>query len=96
MMRVGGSGRKSRSLKRKNIREKGKIKISQYLQEFNEGDKVMLIYEPSVHEGRYHHRFYGKVGTICGKQGDCYIVKVKDLNAEKKVVVHPVHLKKLA
>lgn len=93
--RVGGSGRKSRHLKKKKIREKGKIKINQYLQQFNPGDKVMITYDPSIHEGYYHKRFHGKSGTIVGSQGDCYIVEIKDIKATKKLIIHPVHLKKL-
>ena len=93
--RTGTAVRKTRHLKKKHVRKKGKLSITQYFQEFNPGDKVVLVYEPSVHEGLYHRRFYGKVGQVIAKQGKCYVVKINDFNREKKLIVHPVHLKKL-
>jgi len=43
----------------------------------------------------YFPRFHGKVGTVVGKQGKCYQVKIKDVQMLKIVLAHPVHLKKV-
>ena len=92
--RIGGFRRKTRGKFKKSARNKGKISITRYFQEFKSGDKVNLIVEPAVQKGMYHPRFMGKTATILSKTGECYKVKIKDNNAEKQLIVHPVHLKK--
>ena len=42
----------------------------------------------------YFPRFHGKIGTVVSQKGRCYTVKIKDGNAEKTLIVHPVHLRK--
>lgn len=73
---------------------KGKVRISDYLQEFKLHDKVYLNMEPAIQKGQYNLRFYGSYGEVTGIKGKCYEVTIKHLNAVKKVIVHPVHLKK--
>lgn len=93
--RIGRTRRKTRSIMLKNYRKRGKIPLSIYFQELNEGDKVALIANSSIHEGMYFRRFHGKVGTVVKKLGSCYQVSLKDGSKEKKFNVHPIHLKKL-
>lgn len=92
--RIGRSRRKTRSKLKKPIREKGKIKISNYLHSYNINDKVILKAEPAVQTGMYFPRFHGKSGIIIGKQGNCYKVLIKDFKKPKTMLVHPIHLKK--
>ena len=93
--RQGGGRRKTRGKYRKNIKDRGKISIRKYFQEFKNGDKVILKAEPAVQRGIYFRRFHGKVGEIIGKKGECYIINIKDFNMKKELIVHPVHLKRL-
>ncbi len=93
--RIGGSRRKTRHKMSKNVRDKGKISLVRYLQDFKTGDKVCLNADPSVHEGLYHSRFHGKVGTVMAKRGKCFEVKILDVKMPKLLTVHPVHLKRL-
>lgn len=93
--RIGTARRKTRSIFSKSIKEKGKLSLTKYLQEFKTGDKVVLKAEPSIQKGLYFPRFHGKQGTIAKKQGECYEVKIKDFTKEKMLIVHPVHLKRL-
>ncbi len=93
VQRVGGFRRKTRSKLRKQYRQKGKISISKYFQNYKEGNKVRLKAEPAVQGGMPFPRFQGKSGTVVGKQGECYKVEIKDGNMKKTVVVHPIHLK---
>jgi large subunit ribosomal protein L21e len=51
-----------------------------------------LVAEPAVQNGNFNPRFHGSVGTITGKQGECYNVAIKDGNKAKNVIVHPIHL----
>ena len=81
-------------LKRKSPRSKGKIKLSRYFQEFSEGDRVTVIRELAVRP-KFPEKLQGRSGVILIKRGTNYIVKMNDLNREKKYIIHPVHLKKL-
>lgn len=95
MQRIGGARRKTRSIMRKPLRERGKLSVSRYFQKYSEGDKVCLKAEPSVQKGIYFRRFHGKTGIIESKRGNCYNVRIKDINKEKVLIIHPIHLKKL-
>jgi len=81
-------------MKRKSIREKGKLKFSRIFQELKEGDKVAIVREPSL-KRNFPERMEGKTGVIEGKRGKAYIVKLRDYNEEKKFIIKPIHLKKL-
>jgi large subunit ribosomal protein L21e len=82
---------KSRHKLKKKIREKG-INIRRAMQQFEEGQKVHIVIDPSVQKGAPHPRFHGRTGTVVGKRGWSYLVKIKDGNKEKMLVVRPEHL----
>ena len=90
--RTGGFRRKTRFKLQKNIRQKGKISLKKFFQEFKEGERCVLKAEPAVQGGMYFPRFHGKSGIIKGKRGACYMVGIKDGKVEKTLIVHPVHL----
>lgn len=94
MNRIGGLRRKARFKYKKEIRAKGKLSIGNYMQTFEEGQKVHLSIEPAVHKGMYHSRFMGHTGIVAGTRGDCYEVTINDQGKEKTIIIHPVHLKK--
>lgn len=93
--RIGTFRSKTRHKFQKNKRERGKLSLSRYFQEFTEGEKVSLTIEPSVQEGIYFPRFMGKSGIIRKKNGRCYEVAINDRGKPKTLIVHPVHLKRL-
>lgn len=92
--RIGGVRRKTRGKLKKSIRRKGKISVTNYLQDLQINDIVQLISEPAIHKGMYHPRFYGKSGIVTRKLGNCYQIKISDQGKQKLLTVHPVHLKK--
>lgn len=92
--RKGGNRRKTRQKFSKGLREKGKISLTKYFQEFKEGEKVTLLIESAYQKGMYHRKFYSKTGIVNGKQGKCYLVNIVDGKKEKTVIVHPVHIQK--
>ena len=94
--RTGTGRRKTRGIYSKGIRTKGKVIISSYFTQFNQGDKALLKAEPGVHNGTYFRRFHGKIGEIVKKAGSCYELKILDKGKEKTLNVHPVHLRKVA
>ena len=78
--------------KRKSVRERGKIRFSEYFKTLNEGDRVAIVKEKSV-ANNLPKRVQGRTGIVAGKRGNSYIIKVKDLNKEKEFIVGPIHLK---
>lgn len=93
--RIGSIQRKSRYKFTRELREQGKIPLNRYLQTFTPGDTVSLVIMPAVQEGRFFSRFHGLSGTVAGKRGFCYQVRINDKGKDKTLYVHPVHLKKI-
>ena len=79
---------------KKQFKSKGKIRLSKYFQDFEKGEKVAVISEPAL-QPRFPSKIQGRTGTVEGKRGDSYILKIKDLNKEKIYIIHPVHLMRL-
>jgi|Deesub1362A_J573_1020465.scaffolds.fasta_scaffold00109_24 large subunit ribosomal protein L21e len=92
MERSKGFRSKTRHKLRKKPRDRGKIPVTRMIREFNIGDKVHIVIEPSVQKGQPHPRFHGKTGTIVEKRGKSYLVEVSDNDAKKIVISAPVHL----
>ena len=80
--------------KRKKVRERGKIKFSRAFQNLKEGDSVAVVAEPAK-QPRFPKRIQGRTGIVEEKRGRSLVVKIKDLNKEKKYVIDPVHLKRI-
>lgn len=95
MQRIGGFRRKTRHKLSKNYRDKGKVNLTRYFQEFKSGEKVCLVAEPSIHIGEYFPRFHGKSASVIKKRGVCYEVTIKDGSLSKTLIVHPVHLRRM-
>ena len=89
----GGSKRKARYKLRKEVRERGKISVSRFMQSFDVGQRVHLSIEPSFHKGDYHLQYVGKTGIVRGLRGKCYEVAIRDGGKEKLLIIHPIHLK---
>ncbi|MEM2089124.1 MAG: 50S ribosomal protein L21e [Thermoproteota archaeon] len=95
MPQTSGRRIKTRSLLKKKVRERGIKPPSYLLQDYRQGDRVVLKYDPSVHKGMPHRRFYGKIGTVIGKRGRAYIIQVIDGGKTKTLIARPEHLKRL-
>jgi large subunit ribosomal protein L21e len=79
---------------KKAIRTRGKLQLSRYFQELKEGDFVAISREPAV-QSNFPTRFQGITGVVEGMRGKSYIVKIKDNNKYKKILIEPIHLKKI-
>jgi len=80
---------------RKFQREKGKLKLGRFFQELEKGDKVSIVREHSIKSG-FPKRMQGRTGTIEGRRGKAYIVKIKDYRQTKIFIIEPIHLKKIS
>jgi large subunit ribosomal protein L21e len=87
-----GFRRKTRSLLKRNPRERGKTGLSQVLQEYEPDEKVVVKIDPSVHKGMPHRRYHGKIGVIVDKRGRSYVVNVSMGKAVKEIIVRPEHI----
>ncbi|HDD70152.1 MAG TPA: 50S ribosomal protein L21e [Candidatus Bathyarchaeota archaeon] len=83
---------RTRRLLKKKPRERGKIKISKLLHEYQPGNRVVIKIDPSVHKGMPHKRYHGKIGTVVGKRGRSYVISVTQGDATKEIIVRPEHL----
>ena len=90
--RSRGYRSKTRHKLKKSVR--GMPTVNRQLQNFEIGDKVSIILEPAVTKGMPHPRFHGRVGTVTGKRGRAYLVKIKDIKKEKMFNALPVHLRR--
>ncbi|MEM0140094.1 MAG: 50S ribosomal protein L21e [Ferroplasma sp.] len=91
-----GSRSGSRSKLTKRIKEKGMPKVNDLLKTFEVGDTVAVVINSAIHNGMPFHNFQGRTGKITGKQGSCYVLKIKIGNTERKIISAPVHLKRLS
>ncbi|MEM0007239.1 MAG: 50S ribosomal protein L21e [Candidatus Bathyarchaeia archaeon] len=92
MRKSKGYRSKTRRLLRKDPRERGKMRLSKLLHEYQPGNSVVIKIDPSVQKGMPHRRYHGKVGKIVGVRGKSYIVSVTQGDAVKEIIVRPEHL----
>ncbi|EMA41182.1 50S ribosomal protein L21e [Halobiforma nitratireducens] len=74
-------------------RERGSSPPQRAIQDYEEGEKVHLKIDPSVHDGRFHPRFDGLTGEVVGKQGDAFKVQVNDGGKDKTLIVTAAHMR---
>ena len=78
--------------KAKKIREKGKLKLSQYFKKIDDGASVAIVADAGV-VSSFPKRIQGLSGTVIESRGKFKVVAIKDGNKAKTFIVHPVHLK---
>jgi large subunit ribosomal protein L21e len=80
--------------KKKSIRTRGKLQFSKYFQELKEGERVAIVAESAM-QPRFPKRLQGKTGIVEKKRGKAYLIKIKDMNKEKRFLIEPIHLNKI-
>ena len=81
--------------RRKSVRERGKLRFSEYFKVLKEGDKVAVVRERTETKDSFPKRIQGRTGIVVGRRGDSYLVNLKELNKEKQFIIKPIHLKRL-
>ncbi len=81
-------------VKSKKVRQKGKLKLSEYYKELRDGDKVAVVVEKSVRRG-FPSKIQGNTGEVIGSRGSHKLIKLKDKNATKTFIIHPIHLRRI-
>ncbi|MHA2390339.1 MAG: 50S ribosomal protein L21e [Promethearchaeota archaeon] len=94
MTKHRGFRSKTRHKHRKNVRKRGLGSIEKYLIDYEVGDIVDIITDPSVHRrGMPHSRYHGRSGYITGQRGRCYLVEVKLGKSKKTLIIGKEHLR---
>lgn len=79
---------------RKRIRQKGKLSLTKYFQEFKPGDLVSVSIDSSEVFG-YPKKMQGRTGKVIEKRGSAFHVEINDLNKAKRYIIKPIHLRKI-
>ncbi len=87
-----GMRRKTRDKLSKSIRSKGISPVVRAIQEFEPGEKVHVLLDPSKHKGMPHPKFHGRTGEITGKRGRAFVLKITDGDTTKTLIALPEHL----
>ncbi|MDT7886211.1 MAG: 50S ribosomal protein L21e [Thermoproteota archaeon] len=86
-----GYRKKTRKLLSKSRARRG---LSQYMIDYNIGEKVHININPINVITAPHKRYQGMTGVIVGKRGKAYIVEVKLGSKIKKIITTKEHLMK--
>jgi len=81
-------------IKRKNVKQKGKIRLSRYFQELKNGECVAVVRDQAFNPA-FPIRIQGRNGIVVGKRGLAYIIKIKEGGLEKVHIIAPAHLIKI-
>ena len=78
-------------MKKKNS-EREPQSLEKLLHEFQLEDRVVINFDSSVHEGKPHIRYQGKVGIIEKKRGSAYIIRIKEGQKIRSLIIRLEHL----
>jgi len=88
-----GPRKKTRYKFKKDLRSRGVLPVTRVIQQFELGQKVHIVCEPSIQKGMPHRRFHGKTGSVVGQRGRAWLVEIRDGNKLKTVISRPQHLR---
>ena len=84
---------RTRSLMSKKVRTRGISPPGRLLVDYEVGQRVDIVIDPSFHKGMPHKRYHGKTGIVTGLRGRAVIVDVKLGKMTKTLIIRPEHLK---
>lgn len=93
MVKSKGYNNRTRSLFRKSTRQKGLRSLRYLLEPIQVEQKVDIILNSSIQNGRPHRRYNGLSGTVLKKQGQSYVIAVKSGKTDKIIISRPEHLR---
>ena len=84
---------RTRSLMSKNVRTRGIDPLGKMLADFEVGQRVDIVINPSFHKGMPHKRYHGRTGVITGLRGRAVVVDVGLGKATKSLIIRREHLR---
>jgi large subunit ribosomal protein L21e len=85
-------GFRHKTRRRLSTKLRDKFKTETFMKEFKPGDKVVIRQYALSQSGMPFPRFLGKVGTVEGKRGRAYMIKVRTDSKVRELQVAPEHL----
>ncbi len=82
----------TRSLAKKALRDKGKPKLTKFLQQYETGSSVIIKIDSSQQKALPHRRYHGKIGKVIEKRGRGYVVEVAQGESTRNLIVRTEHL----
>lgn len=76
----------------KRFKKTRKLTVGDRVKTFKKGDRVVISLQPCF-SGFPAPRYDGRHGTIVEKRGKAYVVEIRDMDAKKRLIASPVHLK---
>jgi large subunit ribosomal protein L21e len=83
----------SRKLMTKKIRQRGLPSLGRLLRIYEEGERVDILIDSSIHGGQPHRRYHGRAGIIRGRRGRSYEVETTLGKKVKLLIIRPEHLR---
>jgi large subunit ribosomal protein L21e len=83
----------SRKMMTKKVRERGMPSLGKLLRIYEEGERVDILIDPSIHGGQPHRRYHGRAGIIRGRRGRSYEVETTLGKKVKLLIIRPEHLR---
>ena len=77
---------------RKKVREKGKLRLSQYFKKIDDGVNVAVVTNVGV-RAMFPSRLKGMSGKVVGSRGKFKLVQIKTGDKMKMFIIHPIHLR---
>ncbi len=93
MVKSKGYNNRTRSLFRKSARKRGLRSLRYLLEPIEVNQKVDILLNSSIQNGRPHRRYNGTSGTVLKKQGQSYVISVKAGRMDKIIISRPEHLR---
>ena len=84
---------RTRSLMSKRVRTRGLAPVSRVLIDYEIGQSVDIVINPSVHKGMPHRRYHGRTGVVASLRGRAVVVDVKVDRATKTLIIRREHLR---
>lgn len=84
---------RTRSLMSKKVRTRGLSPLGQVLVDYEVGQRVDIVIDPSFHKGMPHRRYQGRTGVVTGLRGRAVVVDVKLGKAVKTLIIRREHLR---
>ncbi len=79
----------------RSLKTKRKLTPKDFARQYEVGEKVLIKIQPYYKGAMPHPRYRGRVGRIVEKRGSAYVVEIKDGGKAKKIISHPVHLRRV-
>ena len=93
MKKSKGYDSRTRRLFKRSSRERGIRSLRYLLEPYEVGQKVDIILNSQSQKGRPHRRYHSSTGTVIRRQGQAYVISVKQGKKLSTVIANPEHLR---